>query len=202
MKNRLAAGLGKDSSQNKVSSQQNKLTSNLFTNKVAPEVLVNKEPTPSLDVEETVPAYEFRAEMAPSEKLPAVIEERRTSLAGEPTHPMSAASSVVNLTASFINFFSAKSRTVNQSHSIHKDGANTSGKSVGSVLSRASARSKRSVLSDYQEMAILQAGGMIDEEVDESPAIFPNMSAHLHDVVITKDLEVPPCARSTTDELV
>lgn len=200
MKNRLAAGFGKDSTQNKTSSQQNKLTSNLFTNKVAPEVLVDKEPAPSLDVEETAPAYEFRTEMVPSERLPAVNEERMASLTGvEPTHPMSAASSMMNLAASFINFFSTKSRTVDQNHSIHKDGVDTSGKSVGSVLSRAS---KRSVLSEYQEMAILQAGGIIDEEENEAPAVFQNMSAHAKEVVNTNDLEVPPCARSNTDELV
>eukprot|EP01040_Poterioochromonas_malhamensis_P009069 gene9069-9823_t len=200
MKNRLAAGFGKDSTQNKVSSQQNKLTSNLFTNKVAPEVLVDKEPAPSRDVEETVPAYDFRTEMIPSERLPAMIDERRASLTGvEPTHPMSAASSILNLAASFINFFSTKSRTVNQSHSIHKDGADTSGKSVGSILSRAS---KRSVLSEYQEMVVLQAGGIIDEEENEAPAVFQNMSAHVPEVVNTNDFEVPPCPRSNTDELV
>ena len=92
MKNRLANGTGKDSSTQNKQSSQNKLTSNLFTNKVAPEVLVAKELPPSLlnpttdDVEETVPAYEFRAEVAPSERLPVVTEERRASLTvAEPT---------------------------------------------------------------------------------------------------------------------
>eukprot|EP01040_Poterioochromonas_malhamensis_P002744 gene2744-2921_t len=210
MKNRLANGTGKDSSTQNKQSSQNKLTSNLFTNKVAPEVLVAKELPPSLlnpttdDVEETVPAYEFRAEVAPSERLPVVTEERRASLTvAEPTHLMSAASSVVNLAAGFLNFFSTKSKAMNQGQSIHRDAANTSGKSVGSVLSRASAISKRSVLSEYQEMAILQAGGMIDEEEeDEAPSVFPSMAAHLHEVAVNNEPELLPCARSNTDELV
>ncbi len=210
MKNRMANGTGKDSSTQNKQSSQNKITSHLFTNKVAPEVLVGKELPPSFlnpttdDVEETVPAYEFRTEVAPSERLPVVIEERRASLTvAEPTHLMSAASSVVNLAAGFLNFFSTKSKTVSQGQSIHRDAANTSGKSAGSVLSRASAISKRSVLSEYQEMAILQAGGMIDEEEeDEAPLVFPSMATHLHEVPVVNDLELPPCARSNTDELV
>eukprot|EP00599_Poterioochromonas_sp_BG-1_P004081 CAMPEP_0173139572 /NCGR_PEP_ID=MMETSP1105-20130129/4337_1 /TAXON_ID=2985 /ORGANISM="Ochromonas sp., Strain BG-1" /LENGTH=289 /DNA_ID=CAMNT_0014052327 /DNA_START=1202 /DNA_END=2071 /DNA_ORIENTATION=+ len=226
IKNRVLGANGtqaKDSTQNKASSQQNKLNSNLFTNKVAPEVLVGKELPPSQtkprteDVEETIPAYEYRTEVAPSERLPPVIEERRAShTAGggiglaEPTGLLSAASSVVNLAAGLMSYLSVKSKAMNQGQSIHRDAANTSGKSVGSVLSRASAISKRSVLSEYQEMAILQAGGMIDEEEeDEAPSVFPSMAAHLHfqppapnNPSVEETREQHNIARTNTDELV
>eukprot|EP01040_Poterioochromonas_malhamensis_P002746 gene2746-2923_t len=224
MKNRVLGANGtqaKDSTQNKASSQ-NKLTSNLFTNKVAPEGLIGKELPPSNlnptaeDVEETVPAYEFRTEVAPSERLPPVVEERRASHTvgggigmAEPTGLLSAASSVVNLAAGLMNYLSIKSKAVNQGQSIHRDPANTSGKSAGSVLSRASAISKRSVLSEYQEMAILQAGGMIDEEEeDEAPSVFPSMAAHLHFqppapiIPPVESREQHNIARTNTDELV